>query len=195
MVSVNLFNDMLKAFMQELTQVFPEEKQIALFVGGFDALTLLNPNAPLDMFLESLSPYSALVMARDPALFDHLVFPGGIDFGRLWSADLSDETRDAIWQHINGLLLVATALRSLPPHMMQTIDMVGNMLKEKFGDDLDTNPPDFGEVLQTTMSCLNTAMQQQQQPQQQPPQQQQAQAGDSAPPALPSRRHKRSSRK
>lgn len=155
-----MFNKTLKAFMQELAQVFPEEKQIKLFLAGFDALVLLNPSGPLDMFIQSLGPHSALVMARDPALFDHLVFPGGIDFGRLWRADLSPETRDAIWQHINTLLFVGMALRSLPPEMMQTIDVVGNMLKDKFGDFDKSDPPDFGEVLQTTMSCLNTVMQQ-----------------------------------
>lgn len=124
MSTVQAFNTMLKNFLEELAQVFPEETQIRLFLDGFDALTTLTPRGPLDMFVEALSPHAGLAMAKDPALFEKLQFPGGIDFKKLWQSDVSDNTREAIWQYINLLFLLGTTVRSMPPEMLESIETV-----------------------------------------------------------------------
>lgn len=124
MSTVQAFNTMLKNFLEELADVYPEETQIRLFLDGFDALVALNPSGPLEMFVDSLSPHADLAMAKNPELFKKLQFPGGIDFDKLWSADVSDNTRDAIWQYINLLLLLGTTVRSMPPEMLQGIEAV-----------------------------------------------------------------------
>lgn len=120
--TVHAFNTMLKNFLEELADVFPEETQIRLFLDGMDAFTAINPRGPLDLLVESLTPHAALAMAKDPALFDKLQFPGGIDFKRLWAQDVSDNTRDAIWQYINLLFMLGTTVRSMPAQMLQGIE-------------------------------------------------------------------------
>lgn len=120
--TVQAFNTMLRNFLEELADVFPEEPQIRLFLDGFDAFVSLNPRAPMDLFVDSLKPHAALATAKDPALFDELKFPGGIDFKKLWAADLSDNTREAIWQYINLLFVLGTTVRSMPPQMLQGIE-------------------------------------------------------------------------
>jgi len=124
MSTVQAFNTMLKNFLGELAEVFPEETQITLFLEGFDALTTLTPRGPLDMFVEALTPHAGLAMAKDASLFDKLEFPGGIDFARLWKTDISDNTREAIWQYINLLFLLGTTVRSMPPEMLESIETV-----------------------------------------------------------------------
>ena len=115
------FNTMLKNFLEELADVFPEEAQIRVFLDGFDAFVAINARAPMDLLVGSLTPHSGLVMAKDPALFDQLKF-GGIDFKKLWAADISDNTREAIWQYINLLFVLGTTVRSMPPQMLQGIE-------------------------------------------------------------------------
>lgn len=124
MTTVQAFNTMMKNFVEELADVFPEERQIRTFLDGFDGFITLNPRSCMDMFVEALTPHSAMAMAKDPALFDRLQFPGGIDFKKLWAADLSDNTRAAIWQYINLLFVLGTAVRSMPPEMLQGIESV-----------------------------------------------------------------------
>jgi hypothetical protein len=131
MSTVQAFNTMLKNFLEELAEVFPEETQIAVFLEGFDSLTAINARAPMDMFVESLAPHSALAMAKNPELFEKIKFPGGIDFGKLWQSDISDNTRDAIWQYINLLFLLGSTVRSMPVEMLQGIESVAQSCAEK----------------------------------------------------------------
>ena len=131
MSTIQAFNGMLKTFMEELSAVFPEEVQLNLFVQGFDSLVALDPNKPLDLFVGSVAPHSDLVMAKDPALFQHLKLPGGVDFAAMWNSDISDATRDAIWQHINLLFLLGTTVKSMPPEVLESIETVAKNCAEQ----------------------------------------------------------------
>lgn len=134
MSTVQAFNTMLKNFLEELADVFPEETQIRVFLDSFDALAALNPRGPLDMFVEALQPHAQLAMAKDAALFDRLAFPGGIDFARLWKTDISDNTREAIWQYINLLLMLGTTVHSMPPQMLESIESVAKSCADQMQD-------------------------------------------------------------
>lgn len=142
MSTVQAFNTMLKNFMEELADVFPEEKQIRMFLDGFDSLVALNARAPMDMFTDALAPHTELAMAKDPQLFKILKFPGGIDFDALWSSDISDNTRDAIWQYINLLLLLGTTVRSMPAEMLQGIETVA----KNCADQMQSGQLDFSAL-------------------------------------------------
>lgn len=124
MSTVQAFNTMLKNFLEELADVFPEEPQIRLFLDGFDTVVALTPRGPLDMLIEALAPHADLAMAKNPELFAKLQFPGGIDFNKLWRSDISDNTREAIWQYINLLFLLGTTVQSMPAEMLQSIETV-----------------------------------------------------------------------
>lgn len=142
MSTVQAFNTMLKNFLEELADVFPEETQIKLFLEGLDPLVALTPRAPMDMFVDALAPHTGLAMAKDPALFDKLQFPGGIDFARLWKTDISDNTREAIWQYINMLFLLGTTVRSMPPQMLEGIETVA----KNCADQIQSGQMDFSSL-------------------------------------------------
>lgn len=142
MSTVQAFNTMLKSFLEELADVFPEETQIRLFLDGLDSLVALAPRGPLDMFIQALSPHAGLAMAKDPELFKRLQFPGGIDFNKLWSADISDNTREAIWQYINLLFLLGTTVQSMPAEMLQSIEQVA----QNCADQMQNGQMDFSSL-------------------------------------------------
>lgn len=141
MSTVQAFNTLLKSFLEELNAVFPEEKQISAFLGGFDVLAGLSPRGPLDAFMDALEPHSALVAARDPSLFGRLRFPGGIDFAALWAREgVTDATRQAIWSYIESLSVLGTMVRSVPQDMLQQIEglaegLAGSCVTESGGLD------------------------------------------------------------
>lgn len=130
MSTVEAFNAMLKNFLEELAEVFPEETQIRMFLAGFDAVVLLTPRGPLESFVDALAPHAALATAKDPSMFSKIQFPGGIDFAKLWARDdVSDNTRDAIWQYINLLFFLGSTVRNMSPEILQSIESVASQLQ------------------------------------------------------------------
>lgn len=139
MASTEAFNNALKTFLDELSSVFPEEVQLKMFLASFDAVVAMQPQGPMDMFMQALSPYASLVTNRDPALFDSVAFPGA-ELGRLWKQDLSAQTREAVWDHLNLLLLLGTIIKSMPPELLAGVETMAQSCIEqmqKNGGQLD----------------------------------------------------------
>jgi hypothetical protein len=149
--TVAAFNNLLKLFIEELARVFPEQRDVATFLAGFDAFVMLAPTQPLDTFLEALSPHASLLMAKDAALFESIRFPG-LDFHGMWTSEgVTDGTRDAIWQYLHTLYLLGTTVKSMPPEVLQSIESVAASCADKVDADGEI---DFGAV----MSALMTSM-------------------------------------
>ena len=138
MTTLSAFNTMLKSFLEELAEVYPEEKSVGVFLAGFDALVATNARMPMDLFVGAVSPHADAVMSKDPSLFAKLDF-GGIDMGKLWAQpDVSDATRDAIWQYLHTLMLLGTTVSSVPAELLQSIESVAANCAEKIqGGDMD----------------------------------------------------------
>lgn len=184
MSTVQAFNTMMKNFVEELVDVFPEEAQLRVFLESFDTVTALTPRAPLELFVESLAPHASLAMAKDPALFEKLQFPGGIDFQKLWAADISDNTREAIWQYINLLFVLGSTVQSMPAEVLQSIETVA----QNCADQVQSGQLDFsalgGMLMNGGLANLAAGMAQppapSQEQQQQQPQRRRAPATKSA---------------
>lgn len=121
MSGVQAFNDMLKTFLQELADVFPEDKQISGFLATIDDVTGLDPNLPMTVFMKSIGPYSKQIAARDESVMQNLSFPGA-DISKLWNSGISDTTKEAIWQYLNMLLVIGTTVSAIPPDVLKEIE-------------------------------------------------------------------------
>lgn len=124
--SIQAFNSMMTNFLEELHQTFPEEQKIAIVIESFNDLTSINVRKPMELFTASLAPYSELVMAKNPDLFKQPIeLPGGLDMSLLWAKpDVSQETRDAIWQYVQMLFMLGTTVQNLPEPLLETIESV-----------------------------------------------------------------------
>jgi hypothetical protein len=138
MTTVTAFNTMLKSFLEELAEVFPEQRDVATFLAGFDAFTMITPRKPLQLFVEAISPHTDQLMTKDAKLFAALQFPG-IDFNAMWtSPGVTDATRDAIWQYLHTLFLLGTTVQSLPPELLASIETVAQDCADKMqGGEMD----------------------------------------------------------
>jgi hypothetical protein len=116
------FNNAMKNFLQELTVTFPEQTDVKSFYDNFDALVSLMPAKPAEVFMEAVKPHKQLLLERDPRLFDELDFPG-INFRQMWEMeDVTDNTRDAIWQHLSMLYMLGGTAQGVTPELVQTLD-------------------------------------------------------------------------
>lgn len=124
--SLDSFNFLLKGFIEQLSLTFPEEKKLKLFARGFDPLVALSPEQPMEVFLRATQPHQALLMSRNPDLFDqNITLPGGISLSKLWQTpDLSDSTREAIWGYLTQLFIVANTYATLPAPLLQQVELI-----------------------------------------------------------------------
>jgi len=135
------FNALLKTFITELAETFPEETALGLYALGFDTLADANPRKPMEFVMAALLPHTDLVMAKDSALFDQDINLGGqIDLRTIWHHDdLSDATRGAIWTYIHTLFLLGTTIQNMPAEMLTNIENVAKDCAARIesGENLD----------------------------------------------------------
>lgn len=122
--TVGSFNMTLKTFLQELVDVFPDEPgagKIQLFLSGFDLFVASNERAAMDSFLEAMAPHADMITTKDSKLFKKLELPGGIVLKDLWKK-ASDATKEATWQYLQMLFLLASTAAAVPAEMLNAIE-------------------------------------------------------------------------
>lgn len=121
---ISLFNDRLREFIQDISRIYPSSKEFGM---AHMVMSQIDPYAPLKMFNEMVrEPYAERIRKRDESiLFSHDVddqvnqlqnapnrlikekdaFNILAQIRQLWSTiDCND--REAIWKHLNVLLLI-----------------------------------------------------------------------------------------
>lgn len=122
--TIDAFNSTLKSFLQELVDVFPDEPgagKIQLFLSGFDLFVANNKRAAMDAFLEKMAPHADDITTKDSTLFKKVELPGGISLKTLWKK-ASDATKEATWQYLQMLFLLASTAAAVPPEMLNAIE-------------------------------------------------------------------------
>ena len=153
------FNTMMKNFLEELHQTFPEEHKIAVVIESFEDITRINARKPMELFTAALAPHAELVMAKNPALFDQPIkLPGGLDMSELWRVpDVTDATREAIWQYIQMLFMLGTTVQNLPAPLLETIESVAMSCASQMQAD-GNGELDFGSLSSMLMGGLGNMM-------------------------------------
>lgn len=157
-MTLEAFNGLLENFIEELQRTFPEEQGLEYFNEELRLMIKANSRAPLTLFMNALSPYTNLVVAKDAALFEQPINMGRhCDLKKLWSApDLSDATREAIWQHIYTLFMLGMSLQYMTPDMLAGIETAAKNVAERMqaGESLD-----FNSMLSTVAGLMQSATQ------------------------------------
>lgn len=133
MVTVDAFNSTLKTFLEELVECCPDAPgvgKVQLFLASFDMVVHQSPRMPMDTFVASMSPHADLITRKDPKLFEVAELPGGLSLKQAWDT-LTPATKNAVWQYVQMLFLLATTASSVPPEMLSAIENVASSYAEK----------------------------------------------------------------
>ena len=133
MTSVTAFNEMMDQFMVELRQTFPEEKALGKYYTGFDMLRKSNPRKCVVTFMDEITPYASAVMNKDESLFDNENLPAVLEEMHIknhWTPELSQNTKDAIWQYLQTLYMLGTTIVSIPSDTLNMIESVAKQCAE-----------------------------------------------------------------
>ena len=129
MSTVTAFTEMMTQFIDELVPTFPEEQALKKGKATLDIMKSANPRAVVDYFMKATAPYQARIMSKDETLFTEDVdFLGGIKMNGLWTPDLSDGTKGAIWQYLQTLHILGTTVNAIPKETLTAIEGIADQM-------------------------------------------------------------------
>lgn len=125
MASVSAFNDMMGQFIAELHKTFPKEGSIKKFMTSFELLRDTNPRKCVEAYMKGVSPYSEKISNKDDTFITEDIL--NIDFIKDLSikdnwAKCSPKTKDAIWQYLQTLYMLGTAISAVPEETLGAIE-------------------------------------------------------------------------
>lgn len=139
MTTIGAFNDMMEQFLEELSQTFPEESGIQKFKSSFEVLRKANARMCLTNYMIGISPYAQHIMSRDENFFlnhsSDIEFLKELNLKRIWTGDLSANTKAAIWQYLQTLYILGGTISALPDDTLSVIEQMA----QKCASEMDPN--------------------------------------------------------
>ena len=132
MASVSSFNDMMGNFLDELVQTFPEEGGMKKYQASFDIMRKANPRKCVEAFMTSASQYNSQIMAKDEKFFldNNIDFLDALNIKKWWNANLSENTKGAIWQYLQTLMILGTTIMSIPAETLGAIEGIAEKMTQ-----------------------------------------------------------------
>ncbi len=123
--TVEAFNEMLQQFIDELVLTFPEVKTFKKYQSALKVVRKSTPKVPLKEFYDSVKPYSDKIMKKDETFFTEdaqdIEFINDLNIQSVWSGS-SDTTKNAIWQYMQTLYILATTISALTQETLSAIE-------------------------------------------------------------------------
>ena len=112
MASVETFNELLLQFVDELASTFPENTIVKTYRTTVASLIKKDPGVCLQTFVQNVKPHEDLIRNQDERIFEEFSKNYGIlkslDLETLWKSELSEKSRKAIWQYVQGLYVLGS---------------------------------------------------------------------------------------
>lgn len=135
--TLGTFIMMMEQFISEMIATFPNETKLRVYSNSFDMIKKTNPRKILQLFMESVAPYTQQIIARDESVMmdDTIPLNKELNLKHIWrSPGITDSTKDAIWSHMNTLLMFGTTLQNIPSELMSSIEQLATQYSSQMGD-------------------------------------------------------------
>jgi len=127
--TLGTFIMMMEQFISEMVATFPNEAKLRVYSNSFDMIKKTNPRKVLELFMESVAPYTQKIINRDDSMMmdDTIPLNKELNLKKIWeSPGITDSTKDAIWSHLNTLLMFGTTLQNIPSELMSSIEKLAS---------------------------------------------------------------------
>lgn len=130
--TLGAFNDMMEQFVNELVQTFPDEKIFKKYQVSLELLRKTNPRKVLDSYMTAIGPIQNRIMSRDESVISDpsCQFIPDLQLQRIWNPELSDGTKNAIWQYLQTLIILGSTITALPQEALAAIEAVAKQCAE-----------------------------------------------------------------
>lgn len=144
------FNALALEFIKELSEVFPENTVLSDCVKNFDTIVVEDPKKPMDFLVSVAGDKAAAINSKDEAVFDDINIPG-MAIKEMWNST-SENTKEAIWQYLSTLHMLASTLGNTSGELMSGIE---DMAME-FANKMATGNMDVSTMLNEVMQRVQT---------------------------------------
>jgi hypothetical protein len=144
------FNALALEFVKELAEVFPENITLTECVKNFDTIVAKDPKKPMDFLVVIVGDNAEMINSKDDAIFDTITIPG-MEIKEMWNST-SENTKEAIWQYISTLHMLASTLGNTSGELMSGIE---DMAME-FANKMATGNMDVPTMLNEVMARVQT---------------------------------------
>ena len=124
---IKTFNQVMDEFFNELIEIFPEEPKIKVQYNLFQTLCKTNIRKPCNEFMLGSVPYLEKIAMKDEDFFISPEQPKllkSMNISKLWSSDISDNTKDAIWRYIKSFFIIGDKVVQMPPESLPLINYI-----------------------------------------------------------------------
>ena len=144
---------MMGQFLDELVKTFPEESGLKKYQSTFDLMKKANPRKCVNIFMDSARQFQNQIMAKDEKFFleGNVEFLDALNIKKWWDDSLSENTKAAIWQYLQTLMILGTTITSIDADTLGAIEGIAEKMAKGSGG--DGGAPDLG-ALQGLMGAL-----------------------------------------
>lgn len=161
MTSVGAWCDMMKQFLDELEQSFPEVNGVKLYKERFEFLRKANPRQVVEKYMTRMQPYSDKLMNKDEEFFKtfaedetSIIHRIGLS-GHFKNGEVSENTKAAIWQYLQTLYVLGTTITSIPAEALTMIEDVASKCVESGNFDEKNLMNNMGGLLNSLQSMMD----------------------------------------
>jgi uncharacterized protein (UPF0147 family) len=120
---------MMDNFLSELSKTFPDEPGVKKYKTSYELVRKANPRKCVESYMAACTEYSQQIMNKDESFFveqgETISFLKDMNIKKHWEdPNLSQGTREAIWQYIQTLYVLGTTITSFPPEALGMIEDV-----------------------------------------------------------------------
>ena len=126
---IRAFNQVMDEFFKELIEIFPEENKIKVQYNLFQSVSKVNMRKPCNEFMNGSIPYLEKIAMRDEEFFtgkDKPSLLSSMNIENIWTPELSQNTKNAIWKYITTLFIIGNKVVKMPENTIPLIDFIIN---------------------------------------------------------------------
>ena len=163
MASVKAFMDMVKEFLGEMSNVFPERTKLQEEYEKIKNFTDDENEVFLEKFAKSMETCGKYITAKNPKIFKRgrSEFFDDIELFKIWKETTRKSVRGAIWNYLQTLQILASTISVLPKEMMTSIEQMAEecaakLVKEGAGDNgqMDLSKIDMNALMQSVQGMM-----------------------------------------
>jgi len=140
------FNTLALEFVKELSEVFPENTTLTDCVKNFDSIVGEDPKKPMDFLVSIVGDKAEAINSKDETVFDDIAI-SGMAVKEMWNST-SENTKEAIWQYISTLHMLASTLGNTSGELMSGIENMAMEFANKMAQGNMDVPTMLNEVMQ-----------------------------------------------
>ena len=126
---VKIFNQVVDEFFRELIEIFPEESKIKVQYNLFQTLRSTNIKKACNDFIIGSIPYLEQICMKDENFFKGNQRPSFLNlmgFENIWTDDLSQNTKQAIWNYIKSFFTIGIKVIQIPDDKLPLVEYIIN---------------------------------------------------------------------